>query len=162
MVGLIFSFLWDFPMIGLISSSSHSRVKTMILCRSWTQWFFLCPQSCWTTLRIFLVTNQKYMQCFDVRWHACILTWFWNIDPPSSMFHHHKVLLFAIQSFFYSFNVLAHSCASLPLRFKSSAHLGLGCPRWLLLLLFIKLDPAPKYGVALCRITSHSSPGFSR
>jgi hypothetical protein len=41
------------------------------------------------------------------------------------MFHHHKVPLFAIQSIFYSFNVLAHSCASLPLRCKCSAYHGL-------------------------------------
>jgi hypothetical protein len=42
--------------------------------------------------------------------------------PPSSMFHHHRVPLFVIQSFLYSFNVLAHSCASLPLRCKFSAY----------------------------------------
>ena len=112
-------------MLGFISSSSHSKVKTMMLCRSSTQLSFLCPQSCWTILRLVPVTNQKYMQCFDVRWHACILTWFEIQVPPSSMFHHHKVPLFAFPSFHYSFNVLAHSCASLPLKCKCSAHLGL-------------------------------------
>ena len=53
--------LWYFSNDRVISSSSCSRVKIMILCLLSTQWFFLRPQSCWTSLRIFPVTNQKYM-----------------------------------------------------------------------------------------------------
>jgi hypothetical protein len=41
MIRLIFEI---FLMVGFISSSSCSMVKTVIL--SSTQWFFLCPQSC--------------------------------------------------------------------------------------------------------------------
>jgi hypothetical protein len=41
------------------------------------------------------------------------------------MIHRHRVPLFAFQSFIGSFDVLAHSCASLPLKCKCSAHLGL-------------------------------------
>jgi hypothetical protein len=48
-----------------------------------------------------------------------------NIGPPSSMFHHHRVPLFAFQSFICSFDALAHSCASHPLSCKWSAHPGL-------------------------------------
>ena len=48
-----------------------------------------------------------------------------NIGPPSSMFHHHRVPLFAFQSFICPSHVLTHSCASLPLKCKCSAHLGL-------------------------------------
>jgi hypothetical protein len=44
--------------------------------------------------------------------------------PHSLMFHHHRVLLFAIQCLFFCFfDALAHSCASLPLRYKWNAHL---------------------------------------
>jgi len=43
--------------------------------------------------------------------------------PPFFMFYHHRVLLFAIQCLFF-FDALAHSCASLPLRYKWNAHLG--------------------------------------
>ena len=58
------------------------------------------------------------------------------------MIHRQRVPLFAFQSFLCSFDALAHSC--------DSHHLGvsvvpiLGCPRQLLLSLFIKLDSAPQ------------------
>jgi len=45
-----------------------------------------------------------------------------NIGPPSSMFHHHRVPLFAFQSFICPSHVLTHSCASHPLSCKCSAH----------------------------------------
>jgi hypothetical protein len=44
-----------------------------------------------------------------------------NIGPPSSMFHHHRVPLFAFQSFICPSHVLTHSCASHPLSCKCSA-----------------------------------------
>ena len=70
----------------------------------------------------------------------------WNIGPPSLMLHRHRVPLFASQSFLCSSDALTHSCAghysvvnTMPI---------LGCLRRLLLSLFIKLDNAPKCGVA--------------
>jgi hypothetical protein len=45
-----------------------------------------------------------------------------SISPPSLMFHHHKVHLFANQSLLCSFHVLACSCASHPLHCKCSAY----------------------------------------
>jgi hypothetical protein len=131
-------------MLGFISSSSHSRVKTMMLYCSSTQWSFLCPQSCWTTLRLIPVTNQKYMQCFDVRWHACILTWFEIQVPPLWCILTRLCLLFQafiVLSMYWLIRVLAfHSdVRAVPL---------LGCPWRLLLSLLLKLDHASKCGVA--------------
>ena len=45
--------------------------------------------------------------------------------PPPLMIHRHRVPLFANQSLLCSSHVLAHSYASLPLKCKCSAHLGL-------------------------------------
>jgi hypothetical protein len=66
--------------------------------------------------------------------------------PPSLMFHHHKVFLFAIQCLFCFLDALAHSCASLPLRYKCNAYLGL----FAMITTFdvIKLDHTPECGVA--------------
>jgi len=44
---------------------------------------------------------------------------------PPLMIHHHRVPLFAFQSLLCSFDVLAYLRASLPLKCKCSAHLGL-------------------------------------
>jgi len=51
---LIFSFLWDFPnsKVYLIFFPFQGHNHDSLLLS--TQWFFLCPQSCWTSLRIFL------------------------------------------------------------------------------------------------------------
>ena len=62
------------------------------------------------------------------------------------MIHCHRVPLFAFQSFLCSFDALAYSCASH--HSTVNAVPILGCLRRLLLYLFIKLDSAPKYGVA--------------
>ena len=66
-------------------------------------------------------------------------------SPPSSMLHRHRVPLFAFQSLVCSSDALAHSCDSY--HSDVSAVPLLGCPRRLLLSLFIKLDSAPKCGV---------------
>ena len=132
-------------MLGFISSSSRSKVKTMIHYCSITQWFFLCPQSCWTTLRIFLQQIKNICNVLTLDdMHASLHDL--KYRPPSSMFHLHRVPLFAFQSFLYSFNVLAHSCATLPLRCKCNAHLGLST--MITALDFLKLDHASQYGVA--------------
>jgi len=70
----------------------------------------------------------------------------WNIGPPFLMFHRHRVPLFSFQSLLCSFDALAHSWASH--HSVVTAVPILGCLRWLLLSLFIKLDSAPKCGVA--------------
>ena len=44
---------------------------------------------------------------------------------PPLMIHRHRVPLFANQNLLCSSHVLAHLCASLPLKCKCSAHLGL-------------------------------------
>ena len=133
-------------MLGFISSSSHSKVKTMMLCRSSTQWSFLCPQSCWTILRLVPVTNQKYMQCFDVRWHACILTWFEIQVPPLWC----SIITGCLCLLFQAFIILSMYWLIRVLAFHSnvSAVPILGCPRRLLLSLILKLDHASKCGVA--------------
>jgi len=64
---------------------------------------------------------------------------------PLLMIHRHRVPLFAFQSFICSFDALAHSCDSH--HSDVSVVPILGCPRQLLLSLFIKLDSAPKCGV---------------
>jgi hypothetical protein len=133
-------------MLGFISSSSHSKVKTMMLCHSSTQWSFLCPQSCWTILRLVPVTNQKYMQCFDVRWHACILTWFEIQVPPLRC----SIIIGCLCLLFQAFIILSMYWLIRVLAFHSnvSAVPILGCPRRLLLSLILKLDHASKCGVA--------------
>jgi hypothetical protein len=84
--------------------------------------------------------------------------------PPSSMFHHHRVPLFVIQSFLYSFNVLAHSCASLPLRCKCSAYRGLSVT----ITTLVASQAWPCFQVWCCSIhregvwTNRSSPRFSQ
>jgi hypothetical protein len=61
LAGLIFSFLWDFPngRVRLIFFSFKGQNCDSLLLS--TQWFFLCPQSYWISLRIFPVIIQKYM-----------------------------------------------------------------------------------------------------
>jgi len=98
----------------------------MILCCSSTQWFFFLSPILLDYIEDFscnkiknicnvLTLDDMHASLPDLKYRS----------PPSSMFHHHRVPLFAFQSFLYSFNVLAHSCASLPLKYKCSAHLGL-------------------------------------
>jgi hypothetical protein len=56
-----------FLMVEFISCSSRSRVKAMILSvhnLAGLHWGFSYNKS------------KIYVQCFEVRWHACILTWF--------------------------------------------------------------------------------------
>jgi len=80
-------------------------------------------------------------------WLICMYPYLiWNIGPPSLMIHRPRVPLFAFQSFLCSFDAFAHSCDSH--HSDVSAVPILGCPRQLLLSLFIKLDSAPKCGVA--------------
>jgi len=62
------------------------------------------------------------------------------------MIHRHRVPLFIFQSFLFAFHALAHSCSSHDS--VVSAVPILGCLRRLLLSLFVKLDYAPKCGVA--------------
>jgi len=132
-------------MAGFISFFSCSRIKICDSLLLSTQWFFLSIILL-DFIEDFPVTNHKYVQCFEVRWHACILTWFEIQVPPSLMLHHHRVPLFAFQSLlcssvYWLIRVLAiHSVVS--------AVSILGYPRRLLLSLFIKLDNAPKYGIA--------------
>jgi hypothetical protein len=78
-----------FLTVGFIWSSSHSSVTTMILYYyqlndslfvlnlAGFHWGFSCNKS------------KMYVQCFEVRCHVCILTWFWNIGP----FHFIELLL---------------------------------------------------------------------
>ena len=73
MTRLISLFLWDSPTGRVQSFSSRSRILTdsfiinsMILSLSTTLLDFIEDLS---------VTNHKYVQCFEARWHACILTW---------------------------------------------------------------------------------------
>jgi hypothetical protein len=65
-----------FLMVGFISSSSYSMIKT----DSWlssTQSFFFFSTILPNLIEDFSYNNSKtFMQCFEVRWHACILTWF--------------------------------------------------------------------------------------
>jgi hypothetical protein len=146
---LIFLFLWDFPNVRVISSSSYSMVKTVISLLSSTQWFFLCPQPRRTSLRIFRVENKKD-KMFDAMfwcWIACMYPYLvWNISPLSLTLHCYKVSLFVIQSLLV---LLIHRLIHV-LAFNSDA-CGvpiLGCPWWLLLSLFLKLDHTSKCGVA--------------
>jgi hypothetical protein len=133
-------------MLGFISSSSHSRVKTMILCCSSTQWFFFFSQSCWTILRIFPATNQKYIQCFDVRWHASSLPELIYRSPP----HRCSIITGCLCLLFKAFFILSMYWFIRVLAFHSdvSAVSIVGCPWWLLLSLLLKLDHASKCGVA--------------
>jgi hypothetical protein len=66
----------------------------------------------------------------------------WNISPSSLMFHRQKVPLCAFQSLLCPSDLPAYPCASHPFSCKCRAYPG--CPRWLLLSLFIKHDHAPQ------------------
>jgi hypothetical protein len=74
MTGLISSFLWDSPIgrVHLILFSFQDLNRILVIINSMIL-------SLSTTLLDFIedlsVTNHKYVQCFEVRWHACILTW---------------------------------------------------------------------------------------
>ena len=47
--------------VRFISFFSHSRIKICVCLLSSMQCFFLFPQSCWTSLRIFPITIQKQL-----------------------------------------------------------------------------------------------------
>jgi hypothetical protein len=143
---LIFIFLRDFPNVRVyliflpFQGQNHDSllfINSMIL-------FF--SQSCWTTLRIFPATNQKYMQCFDVRWHACILTWIEIYVPP----HRCSIITGCLCLLFKAFFILSMYWFIRVLAFHSdvSAVSIVGCPWRLLLSLLLKLDHASKCGVA--------------
>jgi len=70
----------------------------------------------------------------------------WNIGPPSLMLHYHRVSLFAFQIFFVL--LICQLICVLTLHSNVNAVPILGCPRRLLLSLFIKDDYASKCGVA--------------
>jgi len=72
---VIFSFLWDFPnsKVYLIFFPFQGHNHDSLLLSA--QWFFFSILL--DFFEDFPVTNKKYMcNCFEVRWHACILTWF--------------------------------------------------------------------------------------
>jgi hypothetical protein len=80
---LIFSFLWDFPnnKVYLIFFPFQCLNHGSLLLSA--QWFspfffsfFLVPNLAKLHWGFFLQQNKKYVQCFNVSWHACILTWF--------------------------------------------------------------------------------------
>jgi hypothetical protein len=54
MTRLIFSFLWDFPnsRVHLIFFPFQGHNRDSLLLSA--QWFSICPQSCWISLRSFL------------------------------------------------------------------------------------------------------------
>jgi len=133
-------------MVGFISSSSYSMIKIDSLLTS-TQCFFLFPQSCWTSLRIFPVTIQKQlcnvlrlddMHAFlpDLEYRFPLL---WCSIVIRCLCLHSEA--FFVLMIYQLIRVLAiHSAISVVSI--------LGCPRWLLLSLFIKYECAPKYGVS--------------
>jgi len=91
------------------------------------------------------ISAKQICNAYEVKWYAMHLT-FWNIGPPSLMLHRHRVAFFALQSLLcFSMHWLIHV---LVIRSVINAVPILGCPRWLLLSLFIKLDNAPKCSVA--------------
>jgi len=98
-------------MVGFISSSFYSIIKIDSLL-SLMQCFFLFPQSCWTSLRIFPVTIQRQL-CNVLR-----------LDDMHA-FLPDLVHLFAFQSLLCPSDLLAYSCASHPLSCKCCAYLGM-------------------------------------
>ena len=120
-VNLLFSLRFSYW-----QGSSHSLLVlgSKPILSSSAQWFFLCPQSCWTSLRIFLqqITNMCNALRLDDM-HASLPDV--KYRPPPLMIHCHRVPLFVIQSLLCFFDVLAHSCASLPLSCKCCAYPGL-------------------------------------
>ena len=121
MTGLISSFLWDSPI---------SRVHLILFSFQDLNRFFVIINSMILSLSTILLDfiEDLFLQQIKNICNASMLDDMHaslpdlKYRPPSSMFHHHRVPLFVIQSFLYSFNVLAHSCASLPLRCKFSAY----------------------------------------
>ena len=81
---LIFSFLWDFPNKKAYLIFFPFQGHNMILCHYqlndspflFSLSFFLVPNLAKLHWGFFLQQNKKYVQCFNVSWHACILTWF--------------------------------------------------------------------------------------
>ena len=106
-----FHFFEIFLIVGFISSSSYSMIKTDSLLSS-MQCFFLFPQSCWTSLRIFPVTIQRQL-CNVLR-----------LDDMHA-FLPDLVHLFAFQSLLCPSDLPAYSCASHPLNCKCRAYLGI-------------------------------------
>jgi hypothetical protein len=73
---LIFSFLWDF---------SNGRVHLIFFLFLDQNWLFVIINAMLLSFSIILLdliedfscnNSKTIMQCFEVRWHACILTWF--------------------------------------------------------------------------------------
>ena len=74
--GWSFHFFEIFLMVGFISSSSYSMINTDSLLSS-TQCFFFFSTILLDLIEDFTCNNSKtIVQCFEVRWHACILTWY--------------------------------------------------------------------------------------
>ena len=144
MIGLISSFLLDFSTgrVHLILYSFQDLNRFFVIIDSMIlsvhnlaglHWGFSCNKF-------------KNLCNFFVRMICMHPYLIWNISPPSLLIHRHKVPLFAFQSLLCTFDALAHSCASH--HSTVNAVPVLGYLRWLLLWLFIKLDNAPKCGVA--------------
>jgi hypothetical protein len=82
-------------------------------------------------------------------------------SSPSSMFHRRRVPLIAIQNFLnsqihklfrvYRMSILQSNISVVPI---------IGCPQWLLLLLFIKPNHAPKCGIG-CFIMKKFNKSFT-
>jgi len=73
---LIFSFLWDFP---------NGRVHLIFFLFLDQNWLFVIINAMllsFSTILLDLIedfscnNSKTIVQCFEVRWHACILTWF--------------------------------------------------------------------------------------
>jgi hypothetical protein len=74
MMGLISSFLWDSPTgrVHLILFSFQDQNRFFVIINAMLPSF---SPILLDFIEDLSVTNHKYVQCFKVRWHACILTW---------------------------------------------------------------------------------------
>jgi len=123
MTGLISSFLWDSPIgrahLILFSFQDLNRffviINSMILSLSTNLLDFIEDLSVTiTSMCNALRLDDMHASLPDVKYRS-----------PPWMIHRHRVPLFANQSLLCYSHVLAHSYASLPLKCKCSAHLGL-------------------------------------
>jgi hypothetical protein len=158
MAGLIFSFFFEiFLIIGLISSSSRSSVKTMIFLLSSTQWFFSLSTISLEFIEDLSWNKSKNVWCNVWRLDNMHASLVWNIGPP--LF---DAPLFAIRSL-PCFSVPSHSCASHPFNFKCSVYRRLSA--MITALVAYQAWPCPPSLVLLdsswMSLANHSSSGFS-
>jgi hypothetical protein len=139
MAGLIFSFFFEiFLIIGLISSSSRSSVKTMIFLLSSTQWFFSLSTISLEFIEDLSWNKSKNVWCNVWRldnMHASLLGLKYR-SPPS------LTLLCLLFEAFLVF--LCHLIRVPAIHSILNVVSIVGCPRWLLLSLLTKHDRAPQ------------------